>query len=225
MENPQIYVINMVKNTLRLDNMRRRLSEFNLNFHTIYAEPDSEGYNQWKKGATDPVENRLNCCYSHILAFRKFVESGKPWCLIMEDDALLIKDFPNRLRTLIQRKPKYCQAILLSPYHTKQFNENMKLADELYEIKESTFSNCCYYIERDFAIHILKIYDHPIETWPEYRRCDITNEYFISRTVGCGFSHPAFAIEDCLSTDNAITVMSDKKNYWDWYGFDNYQSM
>lgn len=46
-----------------------------------------------------------SCAYKHLLAYRKLVESGESWALILEDDVYLAKNFTEKLSAILAEIP------------------------------------------------------------------------------------------------------------------------
>ena len=105
----RIYVINLDRSPQRLQEIAGQLSKFGLPFQRIAAVDgklatpaqqallDENAYQQ-KHGKTS-VPGELGCYLSHVAAIREFLESGSPFAVILEDDAIL----ENGIVSVIQR--------------------------------------------------------------------------------------------------------------------------
>ena len=222
--NMHIILINMPHCTDRLRRMKKRLDGLGLLYTILVAQQDSEDYRNWKNGHEDKTESRVNVTYNHLQAYKYFL-SRPEWqsCIIMEDDALLHKDFVFKFNNMLAYKPSSCKGILLSPYHTQILTTDFHVTGELFELRDHIFSCCAYYVERDFAQMIVDVYAVPVSLYPLYRKRDLTPEYFLGRSIGCCCVHPPLCVEDCIDTNNPNAVGVDqKREYWASYGYENY---
>ncbi len=103
-----IYVINLKKDVERKENMIKQLEQNNLKYEITEAVNGSEldleklkkeniikvTYYQLKKG-------QYGCYLSHINIWKKFLETDKKYCLVLEDDAILCENFNMKINHMI----------------------------------------------------------------------------------------------------------------------------
>ena len=51
----------------------------------------------------NPTDGELGCSLSHMKAFKQFLQSGQDWVCILEDDAIIDKDFKEFISTVDER--------------------------------------------------------------------------------------------------------------------------
>jgi GR25 family glycosyltransferase involved in LPS biosynthesis len=122
-----IYVINLKKNTERLENFMREynksdLKKFPINVFPAIVGKDLELINYVSPGAykqiltTEVLKNRkyhyeltrgaVGCYLSHLNIWKKIAESDKNYGLIFEDDVMIATDFFSRLQFGLSNVPK-----------------------------------------------------------------------------------------------------------------------
>lgn len=213
----------MRSSTERLKRMKRRLSFFGLE-RSIILHPDDykEEFERFIAGAGDDRTSILNCLFAHILAYRKFLESTDDECLVIEDDCLFHNDFNNKLKDLISRKPKEVKSILLSPYLARQIQYRRKICENMYVLTDGTFSTSCYYTTREFGKYVMDLYDKPLMEYPGCRREGVTSEFIMIDMPGATCCYPPLVIEDCIDSNIDHTNLDNKRTYWGYYGYENY---
>jgi hypothetical protein len=214
--------------------MDKRLKYHTLPYTVIHGigltnkTPEFEEY--IKDFISNEQKNRgpeLGCLFSHISALRHFInQTDLESCLIMEDDALLHNDFVPRLNHLLKIKPKWVGAILLASYNTALLPYERMILPGLYEMWDSIFGMCCYWVDREYAQHALRVYDVPLCSIPKYKRERISSEYILNHNSGAALSFPPLAIEECLDTNIQSTDhLLSKRKYWSNYGYENYSCL
>ena len=104
---------------------------------------------------------------SHIAAWRKFVASGSPVCLVLEDDAILTEDIIKRVEQLSTSAPPDWGIWLLGCYKpTTIFQEMEGAAAGWRQIHNFTAAHA-YLLRREAALKLLEE-PLPIETHIEY---------------------------------------------------------
>lgn len=105
-------VINLPKDTDRRLHMEQQLNAFSIP-HTTLSATDGQMYN-FDKDYVEEVTLRKNgrgltppekgCAFSHRRALQEFLDSGKEYGLIMEDDVVLDPVFPEAVEAAIESK-------------------------------------------------------------------------------------------------------------------------
>lgn len=110
----QTYLINLEKDQERLDFMSKQLLNLNISFQRIsgiygeeYFGPEYNKDLAVKSNRREMTKGEIGCALSHKKCYQKFLASDFPYCLILEDDVLLAKDFKNILETEIIRNENY----------------------------------------------------------------------------------------------------------------------
>jgi len=228
----QVVIINRPEDTRRRDNMMKRLDAHDLSefVQIIPADDNNDEFRDFIKGTEDhQLDDRykriMGSLVCHIKAMRYFVyESPCDECLIMEDDAMLHKEFREKLFELVSTKPSEHNCILLAPYLIHNIERKHFVTPTMFNHYAKTiFGASCYWISKDFAIKALQRYDKPFRDWNdgEFSR-HFTSEHLIN-SVGSYVAYPPLAIEESLDTNLQFdSHMPDKKRYWSFYGFENY---
>ncbi len=108
-----VYVINLDRDTARLESVRRELDGAGIPFTRIPAvlgaerlgEPglvDLEAYRR-RNRADSPRGGELGCHLSHLRAMEAFLATGEPMGVILEDDVRLLPGFAEAVRSLGER--------------------------------------------------------------------------------------------------------------------------
>ena len=228
----QVIIINRPEDTRRRESMMNRMTHHNLSecVHIISADDNNDEFREFIKGTEDhQLDDRciriMGSLVCHIKALRYFInESSCEQCLIMEDDAMLHKNFREKLSELVATKPIEHHCILLAPYLTEQIAHKYFVSPGLYShYAKIIFGASCYWITKEFAIKALERYDKPFREWNngEFYK-DFTSEYII-HTIGSYVAYPPLAIEESLDTNlQDQWYLPGKKKYWSFYNFENY---
>jgi glycosyl transferase family 25 len=103
-----INVMNLKKDIKRKEIMKTQLDKYNLQYEIIEAVDgsllDIEKLKQDKLIKITDSElkkGQYGCYLSHINIWKKFIESDKKYCLVLEDDVKLCEDFSYKLNNLI----------------------------------------------------------------------------------------------------------------------------
>lgn len=108
-----VFVINLDRDTARLESARRELAAAGIPFTRVpavageerMAEPglvDLEGY-RIRNRADRPRGGELGCYLSHIRAMEAFLATGAPMGLVLEDDIALLPGFGEVVAALGER--------------------------------------------------------------------------------------------------------------------------
>lgn len=106
---------------------------------------------------------------SHIAAWRKFVASGAPLCLVLEDDAILTEDQVKKVEELSANAPEHWGIWLLGCYKPNTIFQDMEGAAGAAgwrQIHNFTAAHA-YLLRREAALKLLEE-PLPIETHIEY---------------------------------------------------------
>ena len=223
----QVVIINRPEDTTRLDNMIGRmnfhyLSEF---VHIIPADDNNDEFRNFISGVEHTFDTRqikvIGSLLSHLKAMKYFIEeSSCDECLILEDDAMLLKDFRSKLAEILKSKPTKHQCILLSPYLTHGLEYKERVSDYLFNhYTETIFGASSYWITKDFARKALERYYKPLREWDNFKPC-FTSETLINN-IGAYVAYPALGVEECVDT-NLQCSMYGKKGYWEQYVYENF---
>ena len=164
------FVINMDKDTERLNKITNRCKEINIEFERFKGIDSNDFviYNEYisefaKKYCSDSI---IGCGLSHILLWKKIVDENIDQSLILEDDAIFKENFNDNLKKGLDDLNNTDWNIL---YLTETYIHNKNLYKEKLEDKlvyKSLFINTTsgYIITnkgaKELLKHIKKIYYH-----------------------------------------------------------------
>ena len=102
------YVINLKKDVERKEIIIKQLENNNLNYEITEAVNGSEldleklkKENMIKITEGELKKGQYGCYLSHINIWKKFLETDKKYCLVLEDDALLCDNFNKKINHMI----------------------------------------------------------------------------------------------------------------------------
>ena len=177
LEEFQVYIVNLKQSTERRKSILIELKKQKINnFKFIdavdgkkiskndlakYVFDNEKKYNSWGQKLT---LSQIGCALSHIKIYKDFIKSKKSYALILEDDAIFLKNFTIDLQNFIIKNFKFKKQILLLS-KLKEFYK--KPVDNIkdYEIVEVTnaFFTHAYVINKEAAKSIIK-FNFPIKT-------------------------------------------------------------
>ena len=107
---PLIYVINLDRDTERMDSIRANLEALGLPFERLSAVMgkdvpeweklvDMSAY-AWRNRLDTPRAGEVGCYLSHLKAMETFLRTDAPWCVILEDDVEVLPACGEVLRSL-----------------------------------------------------------------------------------------------------------------------------
>ena len=110
---PLIYVINLDRDTERMDSIRANLEGLGLPFERLSAVMgkdvpeweklvDMSAY-AWRNRLDAPRAGEVGCYLSHLKAMETFLRTDAPWCVILEDDVEFLPACGEVLRTLSEK--------------------------------------------------------------------------------------------------------------------------
>jgi glycosyl transferase family 25 len=110
---PPVFVINLDRDTARLESVSRELERAGMPFTRVPAVPGAERLGEpglvdlaayrGRNRADSPRGGELGCYLSHIRALETFLATGAPMGVILEDDARLLPGFAEVVRSLGER--------------------------------------------------------------------------------------------------------------------------
>ena len=110
---PLIYVINLDRDTERMDSIRANLDRMGLPFERLSAVMgkdvpeweklvDMSAY-AWRNRLDAPRAGEVGCYLSHLKAMETFLRTDAPWCVILEDDVEVLPACADVLRSLAEK--------------------------------------------------------------------------------------------------------------------------
>lgn len=107
------FVINLDSRPDRMREFRARFDRFGFPIERVSAcTPDTttDWFAEARPGAS-PAE--VACAASHHSIFRRMVDESIPWALVIEDDAIAVRDLPRRITWLFENWPDGCWYVQL----------------------------------------------------------------------------------------------------------------
>jgi glycosyl transferase family 25 len=103
-----IYIINLKKDVYRKENMIKQLDKNNLKYEITEAVNGSEldieklkKENMIKVTESELKKGQYGCYLSHVNIWKKFLETDKKYCLVLEDDAILTDNFNKKINHMV----------------------------------------------------------------------------------------------------------------------------
>ncbi len=173
----KIYIVNLKKDEKRRENIIREVKKQNLTNYEIVDAVDGSKLNQNElNNATFKNKKHLNpwnskmspsqigCALSHIKVYEKFIKTGFEVALILEDDAIFVRDFNNNLKQLILKNFKFKKQIVLLS-ELKEFHGKALDSVDNYEIVNvsNAFFTHAYMINKEAARSIIS-FNYPVKT-------------------------------------------------------------
>ena len=134
------------------------LNEFELDTHTF---KNKKNINPWNSKMSP---SQIGCALSHIKIYKKFIDTEFKLALILEDDAIFLKNFKTTIKNLIIKNFKYKKQIMLLS-EIKEFYPKAIDSKDDYEIVDvaNAFFTHAYVINKEAALEIIK-FNYPIKT-------------------------------------------------------------
>lgn len=139
-------VINLEKDIERREEISRQLERLGIPysiFSAVYgknltSEEVEKHYNQKRAIALshDMTRSELGCALSHIFIYKKMVDEGIPYALVLEDDARLSDDLPDVLSRLREQYQSTEPVAVLLGHVRKYQNRGAVVLDEKYRVAE-----------------------------------------------------------------------------------------
>jgi GR25 family glycosyltransferase involved in LPS biosynthesis len=108
----------------------------------------------------------IGASISHIRTWEKFYKSGKPFCIVMEDDAIWLPEYITRINTILPSVPSTCSIWLLGCYPKTLVVEHLKSEKPWNKVHNFTAAHS-YILTREAAKKLLEE-PYPVETHIEY---------------------------------------------------------
>tara|TARA_B100001121_G_scaffold108891_1_gene95971 strand:- start:1099 stop:1845 length:747 start_codon:yes stop_codon:yes gene_type:complete len=173
----KIYIVNLKKDKNRRENIIREVEKQNLTNYEIIDAIDGNKLNQndlniatfKNKKNLNPWNNKMSpsqigCALSHIKVYQNFIKTEFEVALILEDDAIFLRDFDNNLKKLILKNFKFRKQIVLLS-ELKEFHGKALDSADNYEIVNvsNAFFTHAYMINREAARSIIS-FNYPVKT-------------------------------------------------------------
>ena len=173
----KIYIVNLKKDKNRRENIIREVEKQNLTNYEIIDAVDGNKLNQNEldvatfrnKKHVNPWNSKMSptqigCALSHIKVYENFIKTEFEVALILEDDAIFVRDFDNNLKQLILKNFKFRKQILLLS-ELKEFYGKALDSEDNYEIVNvsNAFFTHAYMINKEAARSIIS-FNYPVKT-------------------------------------------------------------
>jgi len=162
---PLIYVINLDRDTDRLESIRSNLASFGLKFSRISGVVGKE-ISDWEKYVDLPSyawRNRLDvprlgeigCYLSHLKAIEAFLQTDNAYCVILEDDVEILPPFLDILNALKEKND--WDVVKLFNFHNGMpvKKRQLGLSHKLVLHLTRTTSSAAYVVNRKAAEKLL----------------------------------------------------------------------
>ncbi|HAV14449.1 MAG TPA: hypothetical protein DCX06_13305 [Opitutae bacterium] len=164
------YLINLGRSTDRLRSMQEQLERLDIPFERIAAvdgtnlEPSSVAFqvgNAIPTCGRSLTDGEIGCSMSHLIAYKKIVEAGHPFALILEDDLWL----PPHTRSLVEEliewnRPQKWDIVLLHHMNSsfrKFSSTKVNRRIRLIQFKRSAASAAGYIVSLETAQRLLSL--------------------------------------------------------------------
>lgn len=195
----KILLINLDKSTDRLEQQRNQFNELGLVFERLPAvtihDFSDEDYKRMAFNGQRPMkQSELACFLSHKKAWDYIVENNEP-CVVLEDDAILVKDFKNILEDL--------KSIEKLDYVTFEVHGRKKTLSKkpLYLLKQAQYKLFELHIDRSGAAGY----------WLTPKGAKILLDFMHERAIGLAdeFIHSCYELK-AYQIEPAALLQSDK---------------
>ena len=208
LEKFKIFIINLKKDKERRTHIINQLTIQNINNYEIIDAVNGnefdeneikkntfvnkKGINPWN---TKMSSSQIGCALSHIKIYKKFIKTNYDYALILEDDAIFIESFHDKLINFIINNFKYKKQIILlseiKQFYSKPINKIEKY--ELVNVTNAFFTHA-YFINKEAAKSIIS-FNYPVKT---------IADNFVLFKLYCGIK---------ITGINPFVVDQDKKNH------------
>ena len=215
----RVFVINMDKDTDKLKNVSKELSQHNIKFTRVKGIDASklDSYqidNNVSKGCKYVCpRSAVGCGISHMSIWKKMVNENIETALILEDDVELVDDFNQRLSQVWKQVPEDWEMVLLGcaanscgnpkkddfqmyPYRLLLFNKKDQQISKNVMVPNGILGTHAYIIRRSYAIKMLEEFDDKV-----YYHIDIQ----ITRSK-CFKNGRIYSIIPNLVYQNSVTI-------------------
>jgi len=208
LEKFKIFIINLKKDKERRTQIIDQLTRQKINNYEIIDAVNGNEFdeNEIKKNTftnkmginpwnTKMSPSQIGCALSHIKIYKKFIKTNYDYALILEDDAIFIESFNDKLINFIINNFKYKKQIILLS-EIKQFYSKPISKIEKYELVNVTnaFFTHAYFINNEAAKSIIS-FNYPVKT---------IADNFVLFKLYCGIK---------ITGINPFIIDQDKKNH------------
>jgi len=180
LNNFKVYVINLKRDTKRLENIKNELKKQNIyNFEIIQGIDGKKIKNYQLNNLIsknnkfiNPQNTNMNaseicCSLSHIKVYKKFLKTNYNYALIIEDDAIFIRNFTEDLQELIIKNFKYDKQIFFLSELWEFFKNPIDKSKnfEVVNVANVVFGHS-YFINKN-AANALISFNYPVKTMPD----------------------------------------------------------
>lgn len=140
------FVINLEKDVDRRENISRQLAKAGIPYQIFsavygkYLTPEelAQHYNKSRaiELSHDLTPSEIGCALSHVFIYRKMLDEGMSYALVLEDDAQLSQDLPAVLSGL-QREYASSEPVVFLLNHVRKYkNRKTRRLDEKYLVAD-----------------------------------------------------------------------------------------
>jgi len=173
----KIYIVNLKKDKNRRENIIREVNKQNLNNYEIIDAVDGNKLSQNEldiatfknKKNLNPWNSKMSpsqigCALSHIKVYENFIKTEFEVALILEDDAIFIREFNNNLKQFILKNFKFRKQIVLLSELKEFYGKALDSADnyEIVNVSNAFFTHA-YMINKEAARSIIS-FNYPVKT-------------------------------------------------------------
>lgn len=174
-----------------------------------------------KRKDKKPTDGEIGCTFSHINVYKSFLQSSDEWICILEDDAIIDKEFKNFIQSLdysslkpgtlyilggqdgLNNRHKVVRAISGNRYIGQQKFYRI-VAGEQY-----VFRTCCYMLHRTTAQKMISEFQESFylaDEWAYFKRKGVIDDIFLA-----SFIHHPLDLSDSWIEKERIVKYSDAK--------------
>ena len=173
----KIYIINLKKDKKRRENIIREVEKQNLTNYEIIDAVDGNELNQNElniatfknKKHLNPWNSKMSpsqigCALSHIKIYERLIKTEFEVALILEDDAIFVRDFNNNLKQLILKNFKFRKQIVLLSELKEFYGKALDSGNnfEIVNVSNAFFTHA-YMINKEAARSIIS-FNYPVKT-------------------------------------------------------------
>lgn len=163
MEFPKTYIINLDKDTSRLEKVIKQLTDYNITNYAripaVYGKDLSE--DEIKEATSDfcnkfCTKSSIGCALSHIKAYKEILSNEDPYALILEDDVVFEDNFKDLVREKLEMVPKDFDIVYLGCNNCNSEGNIKSLADVyglMFDTKYQKVNDWVYSPKLAFALH------------------------------------------------------------------------
>jgi glycosyl transferase family 25 len=163
MEFPKTYIINLDKDTTRLEKVVKQLTDYNItNYDRIPAVYGKDLSEREIKEATSDFCNKfctkssIGCGMSHIKTYKTILANEDPYALILEDDVIFEDNFKDLVKEKLAMVPNDFDLVYLGCNNCNSDGNVNSLADVyglMFSTKYQKVNDSVYSPKIAFALH------------------------------------------------------------------------